>query len=412
MEKMKRIIKDLLPAELQKVLQDVNAAIKDRGYRAYLVGGIVRDVLLGNRTGDLDIVVEGDAVEAARIIGSRYGSAVKIHDRFKTATTTIGRNWKADFVTAREEKYPAPGALPDISPSSLYNDLFRRDFTVNTLAVSLEDYSLIDYFRGMDDIRDRKLRVLHDKSFIDDPTRIFRCLRFETQLCFEIETKTRLLLEEAVDAGFPLLLSIDRLGNEFERLLAADGFGRIFLRMHELGILEQLYGTEYSVDAVFKLLENTPAGGCERNKHRALALLDNVDSKLLELILHKYKKYYEQLVSLRRKDLYRSHSMGELDFAELYELFKSVDMGVIKFMMKVEGGAFQRCAKEYCESVDRFPIHISGEDLVALGFEPGPGLGEMLQRARMLMLKNRIKGKAEQIEYLRNMVKGSDKQWV
>lgn len=413
MEKMKRIIKDRLPAELQKVLQDVNADVKDMGYRAYLVGGVVRDVLLGNRIEDLDIVVEGDAVEAARIIGGKYGSAVKVHNRFKTATATIGQRWKADFITAREEIYAAPGALPDIRPSSLYNDLFRRDFTINTLAVSLDDYTLIDYFRGLEDIKDRKLRVLHDKSFIDDPTRIFRCLRFETQLRFEIETKTKSLLVEAIDAGFPLLLSIDRLSNEFERLFAANEFGRIFLRMHELGILEQLFDTEYSIDNVCELLKNAPVRGCERKTYIALTLFDSIDSKLLGLILHKYKKYYEQLSCLRRKrqDIWRNHGSEKLDFSELYELFKSVDMAVIKFLMTVEDEAFQKCAKEYCEKVVRFPMHISGEDLKALGFEPGPDLGEMLERAKKLILKNRIEGKDDQIEYLRSMVKGSGEQW-
>ena len=165
----------------------------------YLVGGAVRDLLLGGRPLDLDLVVEGDAAAFAASLGGE----LKVHDRFGTSTVTLD-GFSYDIARARRETYAHPGALPDVAPAPLAEDLERRDFTVNTLALALAGDragELHSVPPALEDLDARRLRVLHDQSFIDDPTRLFRLVRYATRLGFEIEPHTRALAERAIAGG-------------------------------------------------------------------------------------------------------------------------------------------------------------------------------------------------------------------
>ncbi len=167
----------------------------------YLVGGAVRDLLLGGAPFDLDLVVEGDAAAFA----SSLGGELKVHDRFGTSTVTLD-GFSYDIARARRETYAHPGALPDVAPAPLAEDLERRDFTVNTLALALAGDragELTWVPTALEDLDARRLRVLHDRSFIDDPTRLFRLVRYATRLGFEIEPHTRGLADRAIAGGAP-----------------------------------------------------------------------------------------------------------------------------------------------------------------------------------------------------------------
>ena len=210
---------------------------------AHLVGGAVRDVLLGGEAVDLDVVVEGDAAAAARTAAERVGGRVREHERFGTATVEAD-DLAFDVARARRERYPAPGALPEVEPASLEEDLLRRDFTVNALAVALgppAPGTLHAAPQSREDLGARRLRVFHDDSFRDDPTRLLRLLRYATRLRFAIEPGTEELARAAVAAGAPATVSGGRIGDEL-RLLLREPEPNIALRLAgELGLDRALH---------------------------------------------------------------------------------------------------------------------------------------------------------------------------
>ena len=207
----------LLDKEVAQVIALTGDAAKEAGMRVYLVGGVVRDLLRNEASKDVDIAVEGDAISLASKLKQK--TSVTTHPSFGTATLKIGRI-RIDLATARLERYASPGALPEVTPGNINNDLFRRDFTVNSMAVSLNEGTfgeLIDPFNGIYDIGEGLIRVLHDKSFEDDPTRIWRAIRYEQRLDFQIEQKTLELLRDGI-SGLKLI-SGDRIRHELELVI-------------------------------------------------------------------------------------------------------------------------------------------------------------------------------------------------
>ncbi|HEY6399389.1 MAG TPA: hypothetical protein VIX82_18235, partial [Solirubrobacteraceae bacterium] len=185
----------------------------------HLVAGAVRDLLLGGAPSDLDLVVEGDAVEVSLSLGGE----IRVHDRFGTCTVTL-EGYSYDLATARRERYPAPGALPEVEPATLDEDLLRRDFTVNALTIALggaDRGALRAAPHGLEDLGARRLRVMHDASFIDDPTRLLRLVRYGTRLGFAHEPHTEALARQAVERGVLSTISGSRLGTQL-RLLAQE----------------------------------------------------------------------------------------------------------------------------------------------------------------------------------------------
>lgn len=186
----------LSPAQ-QQVLEAVRAIAEHEAVPAYLVGGAVRDWLLGRRIDDLDFAVEGDAIAFTRALARARGGAMHAHERFRTATW-VAQGQAVDVVTARAETYERPAALPRVTPATITEDLLRRDFSVDALALALRDYRLIDVCDGQGDLRRRLIRALHARSFIDDPTRIFRAARYAARLDFAVESETRAWIERGL----------------------------------------------------------------------------------------------------------------------------------------------------------------------------------------------------------------------
>jgi len=233
-------IERYLPHQVVEKLKEIGSIADSRGEKAYLVGGTVRDIFLRQRSLDLDIAVEGKAIVLARHIGKNKNLPVKTHPRFGTATLAWG-DITLDLVTARSEVYPQPGALPVVKWGSIEDDLRRRDFTINAMAVSLRPMSfgeLLDPHGGLSDLEEGVIRVLHRGSFADDPTRILRALRYEQRLGFALERTT----EEMVRQG---LLNLDtvtgeRLWNELVLILKEDWPERALCRADALGVLGKL----------------------------------------------------------------------------------------------------------------------------------------------------------------------------
>lgn len=215
-------IEKRLPGPAVRVLRALSESALAAGTRAYLVGGVVRDLLLRRENHDLDVVVEGDACALARSLNERLGGRLRVHEAFQTAALLLENGPRVDLATARTEHYARPGALPEVSPGGLRQDLFRRDFTVNALAIGLtgSDFGkLTDFFGGRKDLLEGKIRVLHGLSFIEDPTRALRAVRFAVRLDFEIARETAHLIHVAVREKVFDRLSPLRLRREIEQML-------------------------------------------------------------------------------------------------------------------------------------------------------------------------------------------------
>ncbi|HET9229554.1 MAG TPA: CBS domain-containing protein, partial [Thermoanaerobaculia bacterium] len=244
-EKVADRLKERLPEFLLRRIRTIAAVSQRHGIPVYLVGGFVRDLLLERENRDLDLVVEGDGLGFAALLGEELGGRVRIHKAFLTAVVVDPEGFHIDIATARSEFYRAPAALPEVQTSALRQDLYRRDFTINTLAIRLgpgETPELIDYFGGRHDLKEKTLRVLHSLSFIDDPTRVLRAVRLELRLGFRISSETLRLVEVALDEGIFDHLSGSRLRDELillldDPLLALRGIERLA----ELDLLRVLH---------------------------------------------------------------------------------------------------------------------------------------------------------------------------
>lgn len=227
---MKSIIRDnkkylvKIPAPVKPLLKRIGILTMGLGMPAYAVGGCVRDWYLGiHRPPDLDITVEGDGMAAAKVCAKVLGRRVRVHAQFKTATLLpVGKGSRVDFATCRKESYSKPAAYPRVSTGTLEEDLFRRDFTINAMALALDPgrfARLADPFGGRRDLAAGKLRVLHPQSFLDDPSRILRGLRFAVRFKFQFEEQTARQLKKAVASGALGWLNAGRLERELMRML-------------------------------------------------------------------------------------------------------------------------------------------------------------------------------------------------
>ncbi len=231
-----------VPENIREISQEVGRIAKDLGFKAYLVGGCVRDILLKKEVWDLDFVIEGDAVKVAKELADKYGVPFHPFEEFKTAHLKIG-NFKIEFATARREKYERPGAYPVVENASIKEDLLRRDFTINALALSVnpEDFgTIIDFFGGLRDLKEGIIRILHPLSFIEDPVRILRALRFAGRFGFKLSKSTEKLLKQAVDLHILKEAPKGRIMNEIKLALREDKFPDILMLYRKYRILEEI----------------------------------------------------------------------------------------------------------------------------------------------------------------------------
>lgn len=233
-------IETFLPEKILALVKAAGEIAAAKGQRVYLVGGVVRDIFLGRPNLDLDLVVEGDAPSLARQLAKSQGGRVVTHTRFGTATISLD-DISLDLVTARSETYAEPGALPKVKPGTIKDDLFRRDFTVNAMAASLSPDSfgeLVDPYGGKADLDRGLIRALHQRSFKDDPTRIWRAIRYEQRLEFRLEFDTEVMMRR--DVTMMVRVSGDRLRHELERVLEEDYPEKSIYRAGRVGALQQL----------------------------------------------------------------------------------------------------------------------------------------------------------------------------
>jgi tRNA nucleotidyltransferase (CCA-adding enzyme) len=357
----------------------------------YVVGGAVRDLLLGCQPVDLDLVVEGDAAGVAE----RLGGSVVVHDRFGTSTVRLD-GFTYDIARARTETYERPGALPDVTPASLEEDLRRRDFTVNALAIAL-DGAVTALPGAMDDLENRRLRVLHDQSFIDDPTRLLRLARYASRLGFEVEAHTLELVRAAVRAGALRTVSGPRIGAEL-RLLSREP--------DPVAAFETLRGLELdtAIESGFGLTDPELA-------RRALAELPadgRRDLLVLAIALRGVESPAELLDRLGFEAGEREVIVSARDAAGLAEALnaasKPSEIAGAASMAAPEQVALAAAlgahepAREWLERLRHVRLEIDGRDLLAAGVPEGPAIGRGLQAALDAKLDGQAPGREGELE--------------
>ncbi len=235
-----------LTPPVSQLLERVAVSARAARMTAYLIGGSVRDLLLGRATVDLDVVIVGDAVALARALhldlGGEGVARLRVHDAFGTATLLCADGLVLDLITARHEVYPQPGALPIVTPGTLDDDLRRRDFTINAMAIDLASQGLgavLDPLGGRSDLARGLVRVLHDGSFVDDPTRLLRGIRYQCRLGLAFDPHTIALYGAASTAGALGTVSVQRLSHEFVRLLAEERAAAMLDQLVDFGLLAQ-----------------------------------------------------------------------------------------------------------------------------------------------------------------------------
>ncbi len=364
----------------------------------YIVGGSVRDLLLGRPIKDLDLVVEGDATQVASELGERHGGKVTVHPRFGTATINLqGR--RIDLATARKETYFRPGALPEVVPSSLEDDLARRDFSINAMAICLAGTrkgGLIDLHDGRKDLEAGYIRVLHDDSFSDDPTRMLRALRYEGRLDFSMEEYTFRLLEEAVQEKKLTSITGDRIRRELELIFLEEEPVRTLIRARELGVLDTIYHPMGRTDF-------TPFQGIATDDDPLLFLggfaypLEHYEGEVLISRLYmpnSWASVVRDTISIRRG---MEIDWVDLPHGELAGCLDRYSTTAVRACCMLSTLVVRDLIQMYLDEMRQVKTLLNGDDLIALGFPPGPAIGEVLRDLRYARVEGRIASREDEV---------------
>ncbi len=419
-EDLSRLMETRLAPWVNDLLRRLGQRARELGMKAYIVGGFVRDLLLDRPNYDLDVVIEGNGIAFMKS-WEADGCKASIHQRFRTGTLIFPGNHRVDVATARREFYEFPVAQPTVATDSLKHDLYRRDFTVNAMAISLDEESwgvLIDYFGGRRDLRRKKLKVLHNLSFVEDPTRVFRGIRLEQRLHFVMEENTLRLLQSCVHGGLLKLLSGLRVKSELEVILREARPYRAARRLRELDIWENLFpGLETGNTAlnlmrrlavfVRRLSRDLPPGDqtwiaflsalvADSSEDFQWSFMDRLhltpgERRLMELCLFQQGSAENDL-----------GGRGDRAPSELYTYLVNVPPTAALFWAAATDRVrVRRRILLYLTRWHRVEPLLKGEDLLALGHRPGPRIGRMLKELRNARLDGLLCTRDDEIQWIR-----------
>ena len=429
-------IETILGKPVAQLIDFISQTAQEKDLAVYLAGGVARDLLLRRQTLDLDIVLEGDAVRFAKLLAKRVGGTVLVHKQFGTAKWRLDESVahvlalrldalpaSVDFVAARSETYARPAALPTVSPSDIGRDLRRRDFSVNALAIQLSPLeragALLHVCGGMDDLQRGLIRALHDQSFVDDPTRLFRALRYARRLGFAIEPRTG----EWMRAALPLLgrLSGQRLRNELDLILRENGGGEIVLALQELGALAQIHPAFHVSRRLPALLARVhefeppwSAAPVDRQSLRWHLLLAGISAHdVLELCggLALTKALTRSIAASARLEtraaLLEDGALHPSQISRFLDEFPDSALQVCWLLWEGQSLAQERIAAYASDWRQRRP-RLSGKDLIEMGIAPGPRYRQILDRLRFARLDGEVRSREDEIALLKEFVEAGD----
>jgi tRNA nucleotidyltransferase (CCA-adding enzyme) len=417
---------ELAALGLDDVFAEVQAVAA--AYRGvYLVGGAVRDLVLEERVSDVDIAVEGDGVAFARELGARLGGRVRAHEKFQTAVVVVERGagggrepLRIDVASTRTEFYDYPAALPKVEYATIRGDLARRDFSINAMAVSLNprDFGgLLDFFGGLDDLRDKRIRVLHNLSFIEDPTRIYRAVRYENRYGFRMDRHTLALARACAEMDLIGDLSSARLRDELVLLLGEPRIAFTLRRLKELGLQHALHPRLALDETSAELVAVVDAARrrCELAadvplwRPRLVVTLRDLEPEELGEWVERMK--------FRRADarvLVRSWLVGArlarrlaraIPESDLHEIVRGEPLEALLVAMAVSGGgAPVERLERYLRRSRKVRLAVNGRDLLALGYRESADLGEVLRSLLHLKLDGVIAGRREELAAARRLL--------
>jgi tRNA nucleotidyltransferase (CCA-adding enzyme) len=408
-QSISRLLREKTAPWVRELLATAKAVADTVGIPVYLVGGMVRDLLLGRQNEDVDLVVEGSGIDFAYALAAYVNGRCHPHTPFLTAVVTLPDGHRVDIASARTEFYRTPAALPEVETSLIRQDLYRRDFTINSLAVALhgdKHGELVDFFGGRMDLQRREIRVLHSLSFIDDPTRAIRAVRYARRLEFTIASDTRNLITTAVDEGVFDRLSGQRLRRELESLLAENHPTYAIELSAELGLLPAICeGLVWSASVGADLLEvESQLGWFELEElgeppERWLLFLGGLALEAGSGVTQRMADRLQLTGEQRRRMINLDKGVAEVRQASVPSLRRSNRVRTVEgqypevvllAMAGIDLAARRRIADAVAASV-RVRPQIRGRQLIAAGIEPGPWVGRALLQTRDAIVDGEIK---------------------
>jgi tRNA nucleotidyltransferase (CCA-adding enzyme) len=371
----------------------------------YVVGGVVRDLILGREPVDTDISVVGDAGAFSGALAGRLGAARPTESEFLTFKITLGNTSEGatsiDVTTARAETYAEPAALPGVVHSSIEDDLGRRDFTVNSMGISLSDSdwgNLVDPMNGLGDIMRKRIRVLHDASFTDDPTRLFRAVRYAVRLDFSIDSTMKSLIDDSLG-------KVDRLGgarlrNEFELMLGEPKRVEILREAEDLGLLAAI---SPGLRIGSRSLEVMESGASTRFEDLLALSTFGLTQDEAEQVTQRFDGPEMWTKTIRGNpelaDLVAVLDRSDIRRSEVAEILDSVPLQSIRAYIAA-GPPLPRRDRmiEYIDKIRFERPEITGDDLIAAGIEEGPVIGQLIGIVRRARLDGQVKTKQEELD--------------
>ena len=415
------------------------SALSDDFAGVYLVGGFVRDLLIEQPNTDIDIAVEGDGIEFGARLATQLGGRIRAHRKFKTAVVLLppailgeapawlrdtGEPFHVDVATTRTEFYDYPAALPRVEHASIRQDLFRRDFTINAMAVSLRgrDFgTVIDFFGGLRDLRQGVIRVLHNLSFIEDPTRIFRAVRYENRYGFHMDEQTKNFARSCVEMHLVGDLSSVRLRDELISLLSEEDVQWTLSRLFELGVAHEVHpklATGAKTASLVARLDTVVEELGLRNevvtwRLRLAAMTRNMAHDELYLWLEQLKIKVSDSTVIREAvvvaPLLPTMLLHEgMSDWEVCRALRNYPAEALVFALgeMAEGAAYER-VRRYVTDLRHRTIDVTGDDLLAMGMKKGPAVGRILEQLREMRVKETIKGRDQELAAARALVEKS-----
>ncbi|MCD6429665.1 MAG: CBS domain-containing protein [Deltaproteobacteria bacterium] len=424
------LMAESFPADLIMVFRQLGQLADELEVNLFLVGGVVRDLMLRRPNLDIDIVVEGDGIALARAYSERYSGRCHCHEPFRTAVILTEEGYKLDIASTRMEYYDAPAMLPKVEKSSLKVDLYRRDFTINTLVVSLNRNrygEMRDYFGAGRDLKEHSIRVLHNLSFVEDPTRIFRAIRFEQKFAFAIGRQTLHLIHNAIKVGFVRRLSGFRILHELKLICAESDPLPIFARISEFKLWREVFP---------ELKSQTKAQQSQARLMMAKEVISWYEYLYLEEKLEVWRVYFlcfldgmsagqahycalrlgldenaaERFVSARRRGIEVAAELGRLcqegkvyRNSELCAQLSDLPLEILLYIMAGhENQEVKKALSSYITRLQFVEIEIDGHDLISAGLTPGPQFKEILEQVRNARLDGEVNNRQEELGLVNN----------
>jgi len=429
------IINKQLARETIELLQRLGKTADRLGLPAYAVGGFVRDILLGVKNLDIDITIEGDGIFFAENFAADWGGRVRSHIAFGTAVVILPDDSKVDIASTRLEYYESPGMLPTVERSSLRHDLYRRDFTINTLAFCINGSRfgiLTDYFGGQQDIQQHTVRVLHNLSFVEDPTRMFRAIRFEQRLGFHIAAHTENLIRNAVRMNMLEKIGGKRLLNELIHIFREPKPESAVKRMAMLGLLPSIHPALKLVPDNIRVLQQTSEliswfrllylnDPCEQWQVYFLALTDQlkqedfehacqrlcVPGRIITKVFNHRHSVHTLLATLHR----RFRHNGQIKNSAVYRMFHGLPIEIMLYMAaRSRDDSIRKYTSLYMTKLRNVRNDLDGETLQQLGLKHGPLFGEIISKLLEARLDEEIKNVDDEKALAVRLIKELQKQ--